>query len=424
MELGPDQHQAAVPEQAPATQLRVRVRLCGHLGAHGAGLPSGDDLRIDGRAPPQQPSGVQARGDPRQPRFGRRGQFRRGAVHGRDARRREFLRQLHRHLQRAFRQSAGRRRPLVLQLFPRGQRDARGPQDLQNPLPSQASHNPGARRRGQHRLGDLRSAIGVGTHAQRGQRQLDQAPDARKREPADRRRSLVPQPRPRVGGVLRLDGRLVEAHVVHRHARGGVQRRADRRTDSRRNPAHGQQRRSLRRPARAARRSLLGAHTPLLAERKGEGHLFDGRFGAERAPLPQHLHLRQHRHRRLLEHEIHRHRPLLQTRQLQRTRRLPHAAGRAHDHQRQPHGARRGLRSLRHARRRREGRRKRRTGLQPAADAQADPLGPARRDAAGRRTQRPDRKQHPLVDPLARRPAALDGQTAAKRSTSTSGATA
>ena len=34
--------------------------------------------------------------------------------------------------------------------------DARGPQDLQNPLPSQASHNPGARRRGQYRLGDLR----------------------------------------------------------------------------------------------------------------------------------------------------------------------------------------------------------------------------------------------------------------------------
>ncbi len=42
---------------ASPTQLRVRVRLCGHFGAHGAGLPSGDDLRIDGRVPPQQPSG-------------------------------------------------------------------------------------------------------------------------------------------------------------------------------------------------------------------------------------------------------------------------------------------------------------------------------------------------------------------------------
>ena len=69
-----------------------------------------------------------------------------------------------------------------------------------------------------------------------------------------------------------------------------------------------------------------------------------------------------------------------------------------------------GLRGLRHARRGREGRRQRRGGLQPPPHAQTDPHGTARRDAARRRAERADREQHPLVDTLARRPAALDGQ--------------
>lgn len=69
-----------------------------------------------------------------------------------------------------------------------------------------------------------------------------------------------------------------------------------------------------------------------------------------------------------------------------------------------------GLRGLRHARRGGEGRRQRRGGLQPPPHAQTDPHGTARRDAARRRAERADREQHPLVDTLARRPAALDGQ--------------
>ena len=52
----------------------------------------------------------------------------------------------------------------------------------------------------------------------------------------------------------------------------------------------------------------------------------------------------------------------------------------------------------------------RRAGFQPPADAQADRLGPPRRDAAGRGAERPHGEQHPQLAPLARRLAALDGQ--------------
>lgn len=256
---GPHEHQAAVPEPPSPAQLRVRLRLRRHLGAHGPGLSPGDDLRVHGRPLPQQPSGIQARGDPRQPHLGRRGQLRRGPVHGRHARRREFLRQLHRHLQRALRQPALRRGTRVLQLFPGGQHGDRGTQGLQNPLPSQAPHHPGARRRGQHRLGVLRPPVGLGAHAQGRERQLDQAPDARQREPSGGQGPLVSRPRPRVGGILRLDGRFVETHLVHRHARGGLQRRAHRRADPRRGAAHGQQRRGARRGTRAPPGGVLGA---------------------------------------------------------------------------------------------------------------------------------------------------------------------
>lgn len=37
----PDEYQAPVPQQAPATQFRVRLRLHRHLGTHRTGLPAG-----------------------------------------------------------------------------------------------------------------------------------------------------------------------------------------------------------------------------------------------------------------------------------------------------------------------------------------------------------------------------------------------
>ena len=106
--------------------------------------------------------------------------------------------------------------------------------------------------------------------------------------------------------------------------------------------AHGQQRRGARRGTQAPPGGVLGAGAPLQFERKGERHLRNGRLGAARATVPQHLHPHQHSDRRLLEYKIHRHRSLLQTGQLQQAGRLPHAAGRAHDDRSEPHGARQG----------------------------------------------------------------------------------
>ena len=104
-------------------------------------------------------------GHPRQPRVGRRGQLRHRPVHGPDARQRQFLRQLHRHLQRPLRQSALRFGSGLLRLFSGGQHAGGGAQNLQNPLPSQAARHARTRRRSQYRLGVVRPAVGLGAHA-------------------------------------------------------------------------------------------------------------------------------------------------------------------------------------------------------------------------------------------------------------------
>ena len=162
----PDEHQAPVPQQAAATQFRVRLRLHRHLGAHRTGLPAGHDLRSHGRLLPQQAHPRRfARNHPRQPRVGRRGQLRHRPVHGPDARQRQFLRQLHRHLQRPLRQSALRFGSGLLRLFSGGQHAGGGAQNLQNPFPSQAARHARTRRRSQYRLGVVRPAVGLGAHA-------------------------------------------------------------------------------------------------------------------------------------------------------------------------------------------------------------------------------------------------------------------